>query len=263
MSTFGALGSQRAPDELGKEVRIGPHYHRSMSLTEVQASNNHQDPISLFKIESVDAGDLRYHSSDDDNVVHHVRGYGALFRANVLGDVDNKEDGDLAYQVNEDFFPALYQFLKDRKANNNFVFRGRAEFLRCLMEWTEQVLLQHQSVLNKSGIYGVVSVSRYPFLWVFHVWRAFSELWGPLSNTFHHSSGDMGISLYDLKVIGGLPILGVPYEEFIPPNEKLMNGDPCCSTTAELLRIHAQICDYLKHKGAYDRSKSMGVSWKQ
>ena len=50
-----------------------------MSLTEVQASNNHQDPISLFKIESVSTRDLRYHSSDDDNVVHHVRGYGALF----------------------------------------------------------------------------------------------------------------------------------------------------------------------------------------
>lgn len=125
MSTFGALGSQRAPDEFGKEVRIGPRYHRSMSLTEVQASNNHQDPISLFKIETVSSGDLRYHSSDDDNVVHHVRGYGAIFRANVLGDVDNKEDGDLAYQVNEDFFPGLYRYLKDRKANNNFVFRGK------------------------------------------------------------------------------------------------------------------------------------------
>ena len=47
-----------------------------MSLTEVRVSNNHQDPVSLFKIESVDAGDLRYHSFDDDNVVHLVRGYG-------------------------------------------------------------------------------------------------------------------------------------------------------------------------------------------
>ncbi|KAM6559054.1 hypothetical protein CsatA_028293 [Cannabis sativa] len=88
----------------------------------------------------------------------------------------------------------------------------------------------------------------------FHVWQAFAELWGPLPNTFHHSSGEMGISLYDLKVIGSLPILGVPYKEFVPLNEKLVSGDPYYSTTVELLRIHAHICDYLKSRGAYGHS---------
>ncbi|KAM6569605.1 hypothetical protein CsatB_017590 [Cannabis sativa] len=202
-----ARGSQRALAEFGKEVNIGSRYHRSISLTEVQASNNHQDHISLFNIEDVSSGDLTYHSFDDDNVVHYVRGYGAIFRVNVLGDVDSKDDGDLTYQ--------------DKNVHNDFVFRGRASFMR------------------------------YPFYGFF--------MFGELFRNF----GEMGISLYDLKVIGGLPILGVPYEEFIPLNEKLVSCDPCYSTTAELLRIYAHICDYLKSKGVYSRSKGMDVSWNQ
>ncbi|TQE05683.1 hypothetical protein C1H46_008702 [Malus baccata] len=49
----------------------------------------------------------------------------------------------------------------------------------------------------------------------------------------------MSISLYDLKVIGGLPILGVPYEEFIPPNHDLCRKEAYPSTLPELLRIHS------------------------
>ncbi|CAN6700225.1 unnamed protein product [Malus baccata var. baccata] len=50
------------------------------------------------------------------------------------------------------------------------------------------------------------------------------------------------------KVIGGLPILGAPYEEFIPPNH-----DPCKkkaypSTFPELLRIHSQLCKFYGQK---------------
>ncbi|KAI5316830.1 hypothetical protein L3X38_036537 [Prunus dulcis] len=56
----------------------------------------------------------------------------------------------------------------------------------------------------------------------------------------------MGISLYDLKVIGGLPILGLPYDEFIPLNRELCREDLYPSTTGELLKIHAQLCVFHK-----------------
>ena len=46
----------------------------------------------------------------------------------------------------------------------------------------------------------------------------------------------MDISLYDMKVIGGSPILGIPYEEFIPLNAKLMKGRMRNSIVADLLR---------------------------
>lgn len=75
------------------------------------------------------------------------------------------------------------------------------------------------------------------------VWRAFCELWGPLTNTLHHGGGEMGISLNDLKQIGGLPILGEAYEEFLPPNEQ-MSKFP--DTVSELLRLLADLCKHLK-----------------
>ncbi|KAM6563550.1 hypothetical protein CsatB_023548 [Cannabis sativa] len=226
MSNFWGLGFQQAPNNLGREIEIGPSYPRSISLNEVKASIDHQDPVSLCKIEDVIPGDLQYHSSLDDNVVRHTRGFGPNFQAKVLGDIDNKQDADMVYQVTVDFYPSLHRVLAEKKTNNNF------------FSWTY--------TLNQGGIYGAVYISRYPFNYEKSVWRAFSELWGPLSNTFHHSNGEMGISLCDLKVIGGLPILGIPYEEFIPPNKKLVGGTPYPSTTAELLRLHTQIYNYLK-----------------
>ena len=45
---------------------------------------------------------------------------------------------------------------------------------------------------------------------------AFCELWGSLTNTLHHDTGEIGISLYDLERVEGLPILGDIYEEFLP-----------------------------------------------
>ncbi|CAL8999685.1 unnamed protein product [Prunus brigantina] len=91
-----------------------------------------------------------------------------------------------------------------------------------------------------------VAVSRYSHDCCSNVRRAFCELWGPLSNTFHHGNGEMSISLYDLKVIGGLPILGLPYDEFIPLNEELCREDLYPSSVGELLRIHAQL--HIFHK---------------
>lgn len=50
----------------------------------------------------------------------------------------------------------------------------------------------------------------------------FQSYGNPLTNTFDHNGGEMGISLHDLKVIGVLPILSAPYEEFISTNERLL-----------------------------------------
>lgn len=100
------------------------------------------------------------------------------------------------------------------------------------------ILRQYQCTLNNAKIYGAIAISRYSFLMSPNVWRAFIELWGSLANTFHHSSGEMGISLYDMKVIGGSPILWIPYEEFIPLNAKLMKGTMRNSIVAELLRTN-------------------------
>ncbi|XP_060970444.1 uncharacterized protein LOC133037370 [Cannabis sativa] len=246
MDAFGMLHSQRAPDETGSEIKYGPSYPRSVPLKEVRISVVPRDLVSLSKTEDVSSGHLRYCYSNDQEAIQHVRHYGADFKARVLELVDNKVDADITHKVNSEFFPSLHRILLDKKVTGNFSFRGRAQFLPYLMEWTEMILRQHPGTLRDAEIYGAISVSRYPFLMEPTVWRAFTELWGPLANTFHHSSGEMGISLYDLKVIGGLPILGIPYEEFIPLNAKLMQGPMRSPIVAELLRTHARICVHLK-----------------
>ncbi|RXH71394.1 hypothetical protein DVH24_018749 [Malus domestica] len=64
----------------------------------------------------------------------------------------------------------------------------------------------------------------------------------PLSNTLHDGNGEIGISLYDMKTIGGLPILGVPYEDFIPPNKDIGRCGKYSATIQKLLNIYSQLC---------------------
>jgi len=61
-----------------------------------------------------------------------------------------------------------------------------------------------------------------------------------LTNTLHHGAGEVGISFYNLERIGGLPILGTIYEEFLPPNKDLA-AHKYPVVVVELLRIHAKL----------------------
>ena len=56
------------------------------------------------------------------------------------------------------------------------------------------------------------------------VFKAFCELWCHTTNTFCTESGDMSISLWDLRTIGGLPADGAYYEEVIPSARELLSA---------------------------------------
>ena len=118
------------------------------------------DLVSLSKIEEVTSGDLRCYFLNDQEVVQHIRHYGAIFKARLLELVDNNVDADITYKVDSGFFPSLHRILLDKKITGNFSFRGRAQFLSYLMEWTEMILRQYQGTLNDVGIYGAISISR-------------------------------------------------------------------------------------------------------
>ena len=120
-----------------------------------------------------------------------------------------------------------------------------------VMEWTKRVLTRFEEPLKQAGIFGAVGVSQFPYHFDANVWRAFCELWGPLTNTLHHGAGEVGISLYDLERVGGLPILGDIYEEFLPPNKDLANHDEYPATVIKLLRIHAELCKFHKVNHIY------------
>lgn len=112
--------------------------------------------------------------------------------------------------------------------------------------WTKSLLNSFGSTLDRAGIFGATGVSYYPYHYCVNTWRAFLELWGPLTNTLHHGNGEMSVSLQDLKLIGGLPIVGIPYEEFIPENKEMHLVGPYPSTSTELLCIHSQLCESYK-----------------
>ncbi|CAB4308903.1 unnamed protein product [Prunus armeniaca] len=156
--------------------------------------------------------------------------------------VNNEIEGDKQCLPRDEFYPVMHRMLRNKISwGSNFKFFRRANFRAFVLEWMESILSDFGDVLRQANIYGAVAVS-----WYSYEWRAFCELWGPLSNTFHHGNGEMGISLYDLKVIGGLPILGLPYDEFIPLNKELCREDLYPSTVGELLKIHAQLCVFHK-----------------
>ncbi|KAJ8432850.1 hypothetical protein Cgig2_024538 [Carnegiea gigantea] len=76
--------------------------------------------------------------------------------------------------------------------------------------------------------------------------QAFCELWGPLTNIFDHGVGEVGISLHDLKRVGGLSTLGAMYEEFLPLNKDLAEHNKYPAAAVELLRIPTKLCKFYK-----------------
>lgn len=55
--------------------------------------------------------------------------------------------------------------------------------------------------------------------------RAFCEYWNALTNTFCTLGREESISLWDLKIIGDLPICGDFYDEVIPLTKELKGLD--------------------------------------
>ncbi|KAJ8424636.1 hypothetical protein Cgig2_000323 [Carnegiea gigantea] len=102
----------------------------------------------------------------------------------------------------------------------NFMFSGLSNFMTGVIEWTKYVLKHFEHTLRSANIYGIV---------------------GPLTNTLYQGVREVGISLYDLERIGGLPILGDVYNEFSPHNEDLMDDEKFSPMVLELLLIHAEL----------------------
>ncbi|KAJ8420352.1 hypothetical protein Cgig2_004353 [Carnegiea gigantea] len=123
---------------------------------------------------------------------------GHCFNATALKMVSTERRGQEIYPTEEEFNPSLHMLLT-RRRNWGFSFK-------------------FQGPLQQDGIFGVFSVSQFPYHFETNVWRSFCELLGPLTNTLHHGAGEVHISLYDLERIG-----------FI-----------------EQLRIHAELCAFDK-----------------
>ncbi|CAH9101326.1 unnamed protein product [Cuscuta epithymum] len=119
-------------------------------------------------------------------------------------------------------------------------FGGEFRFITGYWEWAEDVLGMSKNILKKGLIYDVVYASLFTYDRCINAVQAFCEAWCPAVNTLLTSIGELAITLWDLHVIGGLPIIGDAYDESI-------------SSASEMLKANAdrpfQLCKYLF--GAY------------
>ncbi|KAJ8434538.1 hypothetical protein Cgig2_004304 [Carnegiea gigantea] len=252
---IGSDGDRRADggvEREGKEKSSEPYYRRSCSLRSLNAIPSSTLTSILVKKVRVKQGTLRYRRNDGNKCVDVSKDYKNYFSAIVLEKINTKRRGPEIYPAEGEFYPALHRLLTARRNwRPTFQFRGPSTFMLGVMEWTKRVLTHFEEPLKQAGIFGVVGVSQFPYHFDANVWWASCELWGPLTNTLHHGAGKVGISLYDLEQVGGLPILGDIYEKFLPQNKDLVGHNKYPTAVAELLGIHAELCEFHKTKHIY------------
>ncbi|KAH7861992.1 hypothetical protein Vadar_033477 [Vaccinium darrowii] len=250
MDAYGHVGFQRAVTEDGLEHVAGIEYRRSITANRIPVELSSENQISWTTVDNVVSSFLEFDREKNDGRIRVCKNYGPQFKAFSLVPVNNEANGDDKFKVGPEFFPLLHKYLNEKTNwRGEFLLPGCAIFQPFLMEWTEVILENYADILKQVEIYGAIGVSRYPYNLCSNVIKAFIELWSPLTNTLHHGGGEMSISLHDLKVIAGLPIFGIPYEEFLPTNEQLLKEQGQETPNAiisELLLLHTQMCMHLK-----------------
>nr|GMC69504.1 ABC transporter G family member 11 [Ipomoea batatas] len=124
----------------------------------------------------------------------------------------------LLHESFADTFPSLGKRILDGEVSwsNHLNFDGEFSFTKGYWEWAEDILSHYGKVLRKGSIYDVVYASLLTYDRNTSIIQAFCETWCPLTNTLVTSQGEVTISLRDLHILGGLPLLGEAYDERIP-----------------------------------------------
>ena len=143
------------------------------------------------------------------------------------------------------------RIINDPKIRWGNVLKVHGEFyyLSHYWEWLELVVARNTAVLKRASLFNAVMASLYTYDRNSDIDRAFCEAWCPSTNTLHTSAGEMSISLWDLWILGGLPIKGRFYEESIPCHQDLIGSPDVCPRSCEHLfaayyRIVSQRIDH-------------------
>nr|GLL21956.1 uncharacterized protein LOC105964676 [Ipomoea trifida] len=124
----------------------------------------------------------------------------------------------LLHESFADTFPSLGKRILDGEVSwsNHLNFDSELSFTKGYSEWAEDILSHYGKVLRKGSIYDAVYASLFTYDRSTSIIQAFCETWCPLTNTLVTSQGEVTISLRDLHILGGLPLLGEAYDERIP-----------------------------------------------
>ncbi|KAF8389524.1 hypothetical protein HHK36_026219 [Tetracentron sinense] len=107
----------------------------------------------------------------------------------------------------------------------DFPLQGKMFFIPGYWEWAELMLTRNKDILEKSGVYDAILASLFLYNHNADLIRSFCEAWCPITNSIHTPQGEMSLSLWDLKIIGGLPITGEFYDEVVPSLREITGLD--------------------------------------
>nr|GMC60659.1 ABC transporter G family member 11 [Ipomoea batatas] len=138
----------------------------------------------------------------------------------------------LKHEHSTDILPTLGNRIIDDevKWGKDIDFEGEFIYTPGYWEWAEDELNFFWKPLREGMIYEAVFASLFTYDRNVDIVQAFCEAWCLRTNTLITSSGEMSISLRDLYMLGGLPLLGYTYDERIPNALDLAKGShKCCA----------------------------------
>ena len=107
-------------------------------------------------------------------------------------------------------------------------YKGEFSYLPKYWKWLEDILSRNTKVLSDANLYKPLLASLFMYDRNPHVLQAFLECWCTATNTLHTSVGEVSISLWDLHLIGGLPVYGSFYEKVVPNSKEISSLPSCC-----------------------------------
>ncbi|KAF8409162.1 hypothetical protein HHK36_005235 [Tetracentron sinense] len=123
--------------------------------------------------------------------------------------------------------PTLGHRITNQETNwrGDFPLQGKMFFIPGYWEWAELMLTRNKDILEKSRVYDAILASFFLYNHNADLIRSFCEAWCPITNSLHTPQGEMSLSLWDLKIIGGLPITGEFYDEVVPSLKEITGLD--------------------------------------
>uniref|UniRef100_A0A803LYC7 Aminotransferase-like plant mobile domain-containing protein n=1 Tax=Chenopodium quinoa TaxID=63459 RepID=A0A803LYC7_CHEQI len=141
-----------------------------------------------------------------------------------------------------------------------FGSQGRSRPLKGWKSWVDDLQQTHQWIWKKVGIFDAIAASAYNIRWDTELIMCLAERWNPETNTFVFPWGESTISLEDIMVLGGFPVLGVS-----PVLTSFQNNHKCnkyAEIEGKLLKsfsvIYKNSYNSLSHYGWMDHFKGMG-----
>ncbi|KAH7845088.1 hypothetical protein Vadar_012579 [Vaccinium darrowii] len=109
----------------------------------------------------------------------------------------------------------------DAKWGNSTPQFGEISLIDGYWDWLEDVFAWNKDLLTAAKIYDAVFASLFTYDRNTNLIRSFCELWCPSTNSLHVPAGEVSISLWDIRIIGGLSINGTFYDEVVPSAKEL------------------------------------------